>query len=138
MPPITFDGRSLLIAGRRTTLIGAGCEYAMLPRAEQADRLRQVAQLGCNTVIASCPWFLHEPIAGHFDFEGDLNISEFLADAQSAGLRVILRIGPVIGAPFDGGGLPTWLGDRPEVATRTGTPGFLKLTSSWFRKITAE
>ena len=138
MPPITFDGRSLLIAGRRTTLIGAGCEYAMLPRAEQADRLRQVAQLGCNTVIASCPWFLHEPIAVHFDFEGDLNISEFLADAQSAGLRVILRIGPVIGAPFDGGGLPTWLGDRPEVATRTGTPGFLKLTSSWFRKITAE
>lgn len=138
MPPITFDGRSLLIAGRRTTLVGAGCEYSMLPRAERIDRLRGIAQLGCNTVIASCPWFLHEPIAGHFDFEGDLNTSEFLTEAQSVGLKVILRLGPVIGAPFDGGGLPTWLGDRPEVASRTGTPAFLQLASTWFGRITAE
>jgi hypothetical protein len=138
MPPITFDGRSLLIAGRRTTLVGAGCEYSMLPRAERADRLRGLSHLGCNTVVASCPWFLHEPISGHLDFDGDLNISEFLTEAHAAGLRVILRIGPVIGAPFDGGGLPTWLGDRPEIASRTGTPEFLKLASAWFGRIAAE
>ena len=138
MPPITFDSRSLFIAGRRTTLVGAGCEYAMLPQAERVDRLRGVARLGFNTVIASCPWFLHEPINGQFDFEGDLNISEFLTEAHASDLRVILRIGPVIGAPFDGGGLPTWLGDRPEVASRTGTPEFLKLASAWFGRVTTE
>ena len=73
---IAAPGKPLALAYARWMLAALG-----------SQKRRRIAQLGCNTVIASCPWFLHEPIAGRFDFDGDLNISEFLADAQSAGRR---------------------------------------------------
>ena len=55
MPPITFDARSLMIAGRRTALAGAGLEYSALDPEDRAERLRVLAGLGFNTVLASCP-----------------------------------------------------------------------------------
>ena len=96
MPPITFDARSLMIAGRRTALAGAGLEYSALDPEDRAERLRVLAGLGFNTVLASCPWMLHEPVPGQFDFTGRLDLPAFLDEARAAGLRVVLRIGPAI------------------------------------------
>ncbi|MCP4797847.1 MAG: hypothetical protein GY885_16975 [Phycisphaeraceae bacterium] len=138
MPPITFDGRSFLVAGRRTTLFGGGLEYVMQAEHDRRDRLDSLVRLGFNTVVASCPWFLHEPTAGRFDFEGRLDVGRFLREAQEAGLHVVLRIGPAIGAPFDGSGLPTWVGERSDIEPRTGTPAFLELVSRWFSRLSKE
>ena len=138
MPPITFDGRSFLVSGRRTTLFGGGFEYVMQAEHDRRDRLDSLARLGFNTVVASCPWFLHEPTAGRFDFEGRLDVGRFLREAHESGLHAVLRIGPAIGAPFDGSGLPTWIGERADVEPRTGSPGFLELVSRWFSRLSEE
>ena len=135
MPTITIDSRSLLIDGRRTAIMGAGIEYAGLEPSVRRRALDSLASLGFNTVLASCPWHLHEQFAGDTDFGDRLDLRGFLEDAWSRGLRAILRIGPVIGTPFDGGGLPTWLGDRPEVETRAGSPLFLELVSNWYSRL---
>jgi hypothetical protein len=138
MPPITFDGRSFLVSGRRTTLFGGGFEYVMQAEHDRRDRLDSMARLGFNTVVASCPWFLHEPTAGRFDFEGRLDVGRFLREAHESGLHAVLRIGPAIGAPFDGSGLPTWIGEHAGVEPRTGSPGFLELVSRWFSRLSEE
>lgn len=135
MPPITFDARSLMIAGRRTTLAGAGLEYAALDPDDRAERLRVLAGLGFNTVLASCPWMLHESVPGRVDFTGRLDLPAFLDEAHAAGLRVVLRIGPAIGAPFDGGGLPPWLADLPDLEPRSGAPAFMERVAAWYQAL---
>lgn len=138
MPPITFDGRGFLVSGRRTTLFGGGFEYVMQAEHDRRDRLDTLARLGFNTVVASCPWFLHEPTPGRFDFEGRLDVGRFLREAHESGLHAVLRIGPAIGAPFDGSGLPTWIGERPGCEPRTGSPAFLELVSRWYSRLSQE
>lgn len=138
MPPITIDSRSLFIDARRFSIMGAGIEYAGLDPSARRRALESLAALGFNTVLASCPWHLHERIPGDVDFKGRLDIGGFLTDVGECGLRAILRIGPVVGAPFDGGGLPAWLGDRPEVETRAGTPGFMEIVSAWYSRVAEE
>lgn len=130
--PITFDARSFVSAGRRIALAAAGVEYVALDPGERAERLRTVASLGFNTVLASCPWMLHEPVPGRFDFDGRLDIAAFLDEAHAVGLRVILRIGPAIGTPFDGAGLPPWLAEVPDLEARAGSPAFMERVAAWY------
>ena len=135
MPPTTIDSRSIIVDGHRFAIMGAGIEYAGLDPWTRRKALGSLSALGFNTVLASCPWHLHERLPGDIDFEGRLDLRGFLEDAWDHDLRVILRIGPTIGTPFDGGGLPTWLGDRPEVETRSGSPSFLELVSGWYASL---
>ncbi len=51
-------------------------------------------------------WNLHEPIPGHYDFSGILDIVEYVKTAQELGLHVIVRPGPYICAEWEMGGLP--------------------------------
>lgn len=132
MPTINYDARSILIAGRRVAIAGAGLEYAALDPSVRADRLRALASLGFNVVESSCPWMLHEPVPGLVGFEGRLDLNAFLEEAGSAGLRTILRIGPAVGAPWDGGGLPPWLTEVAGLEARSGTPAFMERVASWF------
>ena len=135
MPQTTIDSRSLFVDGRRFSIMGAGVEYAGLDPATRRKALGSLSSLGFNTVLASCPWHLHERLPGDVDFKDRLDLGGFLDDAWNTGLRAVLRIGPTIGTPFDGGGLPTWLGDRPDVETRSGSPAFMELVSSWYSKV---
>ena len=138
MPPITFDGRSFSQGGRRLWVTGARCEYALCSPRSWADRLMAIRQQGFNTVLCSCPWLLHEPIKGQYDFTGALDVAEFIRLAGEEGLRVILRIGPAVGRPFDGAGLPTWFADEPEITVREADPAFMKLCSKWYETVAGQ
>ncbi|MCP4833804.1 MAG: hypothetical protein GY895_03480, partial [Phycisphaera sp.] len=132
MPSITFDSRSLLVSGRRPFIMGAGLEYpSMLPEA-WGDRLHTLRDLGFNTVMSACPWLLHEPVQGHSIFDGRLDLSRYLQSAADVGMSVVLKIGPVVGPPYDGGGLPTWLQGDGDFTARSGAPEFMNLASHWF------
>jgi hypothetical protein len=92
---------------------------------------------GFNTVVSSVPWALHERRQGHHEFEGEDDITAFLEAASKAGLWVILRIGPNVGSPFGGGGLPTWLADMKDnagqqILLREASPGFLEAVTHWW------
>ena len=132
MPLITFDARSLLISGRRMFMVGAGLEYPSLMPDQWADRLRTLQNLGFNTVFSACPWVLHEPAQGRTDFEDRLDLSRFLGEASEVGMSVVLKVGPVVGRPYDGGGLPTWLSGEDRIPARSGAPEFMEIVSKWF------
>lgn len=134
MPSVTYDGQSLFVKGRRAWLVGAGLEYSLVPRREWGHRLDELRRAGVNTVVASVPWLRHEARPGRFDFAGDLDLEEFLRLCEARRLWVVLRIGPSVGEPFDGGGIPSWVIESGAGRLREWDERFLEKVSAIYRQ----
>ncbi|KAK2706516.1 hypothetical protein QYM36_016522 [Artemia franciscana] len=88
---------------------------------------------GLNAVQTYIYWKGHESQDGIYDFDGNLDIEAYFAEASKVGLYVILRLGPYIDAEVDMGGLPFWiLSNNPEAKLRTADPSFMKFVDRWF------
>ena len=138
MPTISYNGQSFSIDGRRLWVLGASIQYARVPSALWSQRIAAIRQAGFNTIETACPWLLHEPRKGRYVFEGDANLRQFIQLCAGAGLRVILRAGPYVGAGFDGGGLPGWLIESPGIRLRESDPQFLEHATRYFRRLLSE
>lgn len=138
MPTITYDSQSFLIDGRRFWVLGASIQYARVPAELWADRIAAAKQAGFNTIATACPWILHEPRKGRFSFQGDADVRHFVELCGDAGMRVVLRAGPYVGAQFDGGGLPSWLVETPGLLVREANEPFLERVAIYFRKLFGE
>lgn len=137
MTAVSFDGRGFSVRNRRVHVVGGRFEYSLVDRASWPSRLRALQAAGFNTVVSSVPWALHERRRGHHEFEGEDDVSAFLEAASEAGLWVILRVGPNVGSPFGGGGLPSWLADikdkeGQQLLLREASPGFLEAVTHWW------
>lgn len=77
---------------------------------------------------------MHEPHPGQFDFEGDLDVAEFIKLAGELGLYVLFRPGPYICSEWDWGGLPFWLLRDPNMVVRSQYHGYTKerTRSTWY------
>lgn len=138
MAQITFDGRSFLLDGRRTWIVGGSLDFARYPAGEWADRLHAAKLAGLNTVVSRVFWNRCEPRPGALDFGGDNDLRTFVRLAQDAGLFVILRPGPFVGGQWDMGGLPTWLGSVDNVAFRQPNAPFLEATGRYLAAVVKE
>ena len=138
MPSVSYNGQAFLIDGRRLWILGASIQYARIPADEWADRIDAARQAGFNTIETACPWIIHEPRKGRLVFQDQADVARFVELCGKAGMRVILRPGPFVGAGFDGGGLPTWLGDEPGVHPRQAGEPFIERVSRYFRKLFGE
>ncbi|MEO1583852.1 MAG: beta-galactosidase [Planctomycetota bacterium] len=125
MASVTYDDQSFMIDGRRILIVGGQIDYARTPREHWADRIQAAKVAGLNTVATSVPWALHEPRTGQFDFEGPLDIRQFVRLVHEAGLYCVLRAGPYIGSGWDMGGLPHWLINKPDIVFRAPNAPFL-------------
>ena len=81
---------------------------------------------------------MHEPHAGQFDFEGDLDVAEFIKLAGELGLYVLLRPGPYICSERDWGGLPFWLMRDPNMVVRSQYYGYTKAAKQFMRRLIPE
>lgn len=138
MPSISYNGQSFAIDGRRFWVLGASIHYARVPAELWGARIAAARQAGFNTIETACPWTVHEPRSGRFNFEGDADVRKFIQTCAAHGCRVILRVGPYINDQFDGGGLPEWLIEMPEVRLRQSNPVFLEHVSRYFRRLLSE
>ena len=117
---ISCDARALTVRNKPVSILASRVEYLLLEPSDWVSRLRALKSLGFTAVQTSVPWSCHEPLPGQFDFHGPCDLSAFLQAAQEVGLWVLLRLGPNIGEPFSGGGLPDWLPE--EGSAKTGPP----------------
>lgn len=138
MPSLTYNGQSFAIDGRRLWVLGASIQYSRVPAALWKSRIAAAKQAGFNTIETACPWVVHEPRKGRLVFDGDANVRQFVQLCGSMGMRVILRPGPYIGHHFDGGGLPGWLIEMPDVKLREDNGTFLEHVSRYFRRLLGE
>ncbi len=75
--------------------------------------------MGLNTITTYVFWNEHEPQPGVYDFSGQRDIAEFIREAQSEGLYVILRPGPYVCAEWEWGGYPAWLLKQHGIVVRS-------------------
>ena len=87
-------------------------------RAQSADRVRLVQ---------------HEAVEGQFNFEGDRDLSKFLATAQKVGLLVVLRAGPYMCGEWEFGGLPAWIFKNGSIPIRTYSQPYISYVDKWWQ-----
>jgi beta-galactosidase len=138
--PETFavESGQFLLNGKPFRIISGEMHYPRIPRAYWRDRFRMAKAMGLNAVTTYVFWNVHEPRPGVYDFSGNLDVAEFLREAQQEGLYVILRPGPYVCAEWDFGGLPAWLLKDHSTVVRSRDPKFIEPTERWIRRLGQE
>ena len=113
----------------------AELHYPRIPKEYWKHRIDMVKSLGMNTVCLYVFWNLHEPAEGEFDFEGQNDIAEFVRLAGEAGMKVIVRPGPYVGAEWEMGGLPWWLLKDKDIKLREPDPRFMERVDKFEQKV---
>lgn len=87
MQNMTINKTGLTLDGRDFYLASGDMHYFRVHPSEWRRRLEMMRDFGLTAVQTYCPWNLHEPTEGQYDFSGMLDLSRFLETAQSVGLR---------------------------------------------------
>src|SRR3972149_4021305 len=100
----------------------AEMHYFRIPKRHWSVCFERIRRAELRIISSAVPWSLHESRQGQFDFDGTTDPAKdlivFLELCREFGFRIILKIGPWIGAEFDHGGLPEFALRHPEtVAT---------------------
>jgi beta-galactosidase len=135
---IRVEGDQFMLDGKPFEIISGEMHYARIPRAYWRDRLEKARAMGLNTISTYVFWNLHEPRPGAYDFGGQLDVAEFIREAQQEGLYVILRPGPYVCSEWDLGGLPAWLLADPKMELRGNNENFLKPAARWLARLGQE
>src|ERR1700690_790876 len=135
---LRVEGDQFVLDGRPFQIISGEMHYPRIPREYWRDRLRKARAMGLNTISTYVFWNLHEPKAGTFDFSGQLDVAEFMREAQQEGLHVILRVGPYVCSEWDLGGYPAWLLTDPRMELRSNQENFLLPARDWLMRLGQE
>jgi beta-galactosidase len=131
------DGKFLL-DGKPFQIVSGEMHYPRIPRAYWRARLRMARAMGLNTITTYVFWNEHEPSPGVYDFSGQRDIAEFIREAQSEGLYVILRPGPYVCAEWEWGGYPAWLLKDHSIVVRSSDPKFMEPARRWLLRLGQE
>ncbi len=131
------DGRFLL-DGKPFQIISGEMHYPRIPRAYWRARFRMAKAMGLNTISTYVFWNEHEPQPGVYDFTGQRDVAEFIREAQSEGLYVILRPGPYVCAEWEWGGYPAWLLKQHGIVVRSTDPKFMQPARRWLLRLGKE
>ncbi|MFJ2744880.1 beta-galactosidase family protein [Streptomyces sp. NPDC087440] len=131
----TDDAGGFRLDGEPFRMLSGGLHYFRVHPQQWADRLRKARLMGLNTVETYVPWNLHQPRPDRFRMDGDVDLPAFLDLAAAEGLHVLLRPGPYICAEWEGGGLPSWLLEQPDIRLRTRDPRFLAAVDDYFTQL---
>ncbi|KAK1384445.1 Beta-galactosidase [Heracleum sosnowskyi] len=132
---VTYDGRSLIINGKRSILFSGSIHYPRSTPDMWSSLISKAKEGGLQVIQTYVFWNLHEPQPGQYDFSGRNDIVGFIKEIQAQGLYVSLRIGPFIEGEWTYGGLPVWLRDVPRIIYRTDNEPFKHLMQNFTTKI---
>ncbi|RVW38626.1 Beta-galactosidase 13 [Vitis vinifera] len=116
---VTYDGRSLIVNGRRELLFSGSIHYPRSTPEMWPDILQKAKHGGLNLIQTYVFWNIHEPVEGQFNFEGNYDLVKFIKLIGDYGLYATLRIGPFIEAEWNHGGFPYWLREVPDIIFRS-------------------
>jgi beta-galactosidase len=138
--PHTFrvENGKFALDGKPFQIISGEMHSPRIPRAYWRARLRMAKAMGLNTVTAYAFWNEHETQPGVFDFTGQHDVAEFIREAQSEGLYVILRPGPYVCAEWEWGGYPAWLLKQHGIVVRSSDPKYMEPARRWLMRLGKE
>ncbi len=132
---IIIKENDFYINGKKEKLYCGSIHYFRVFKEQWRDRLYKLKCLGFNTVETYCPWNLHEKREGVFNFDGMLDLEQFIKVATELELYIIVRPGPYICSECDFGGLPSWLLKNDSVAVRSDDPYFLEKSDRYLKEV---
>ncbi|KAF6166452.1 hypothetical protein GIB67_038189 [Kingdonia uniflora] len=121
---VTYDGRSLVVNGRRELLFSGSIHYPRSTPDMWPKILSKAKHGGINLVQTYVFWNIHEPVQGQFNFEGNYDLVKFIKLIDEMGMYATLRLGPFIQAEWNFGGLPYWLKEVNNITFRTDNAPF--------------
>ncbi|XP_057966485.1 beta-galactosidase 11-like [Malania oleifera] len=121
---VTYDGRSLMVDGRRELLFSGSIHYPRSTPEMWPDLLKKAKQGGLNVIQTYVFWNLHEPVQGQFNFEGNNDLVKFIRLIGEHDMYVTLRVGPFIEAEWNHGGFPYWLREVKNITFRADNEPF--------------
>ncbi|WP_084079533.1 beta-galactosidase [Demequina sp. NBRC 110057] len=134
---IEVTSRSVERGGAPAFPITGEIHYSRLPRERWDDVLAHAKAGGLTSVATYVLWQAHEPRAGDFRWDGNLDLRAFVQLAGEHGLDVVVRMGPWAHGEARHGGFPDWLLALP-VTPRTDDPGYLDLVRRLYGEIVAQ
>ncbi|KAG6534969.1 hypothetical protein ZIOFF_008883 [Zingiber officinale] len=117
---VSYDARSLVIDGERKLIISGSIHYPRSVPSMWPGLVAAAKEGGLNTIETYVFWNGHEPSPGNERFD----LVKFAKIVRDAGLYMILRIGPFVGAEWTYGGIPVWLHYVPGTVFRTNNEPF--------------
>lgn len=129
-----LNGKFILNEKSFNIYSGAMHYFRVLPEYWE-DRLTKLKLAGFNTVETYVCWNLHEPKKGEFNFDGMLDLVNFLKIAQKVGLYAIVRPGPYICAEWDFGGFPAWLLKDGNIRLRCMNEPYLNHVKDFYTEL---
>ena len=132
---ITYDGRSLIINGKRILLISGAFHYPRSTPDMWPQMLQESKAAGLNCIETYVFWDGHERQEGIYDFSERYNLPFFLDLCKKNDLYVILRVGPYICAEWNYGGLPWWMAGKPGLVTRTWNKPYMDAMERWVMEL---
>ncbi|XP_010086721.2 beta-galactosidase 6 [Morus notabilis] len=132
---VTYDGRSLIIDGKRQLLFSGSIHYPRSTPEMWPSLIEKAKDGGLDVIQTYVFWNLHEPKQGQYDFGGRYDLVKFIKEIQAHGLYVCLRIGPYIEGEWTYGGFPFWLHDVPGISYRTDNEPFKFYMKNFTTKI---
>jgi beta-galactosidase len=132
------ENGNFVLDGKPFRIISGEMHYSRIPRQYWRARLRMAKAMGLNTITTYVFWNYHEPRPGEYDFTGQHDVAEFIREAQSEGLYVILRPGPYVCAEWEWGGFPAWLLKTHGIVVRSSDPRFMQPVHRWFMRLGEE
>ncbi|KAF5443788.1 hypothetical protein F2P56_036316 [Juglans regia] len=121
---VTYDGRSLIINGKRELLFSGSIHYPRSTPEMWPDLIAKAKHGGLNVIQTYVFWNIHEPVEGQFNFNGNYDVVKFIKLIGEQGMYVTLRIGPFIQAEWNHGGIPYWLREVPDIIFRSNNGPF--------------
>jgi len=134
MSILTFDSKKLYLDGEPFYMISGDIHYFRIYRGGIRRRLELAKAFGLNTVQTYVPWNVHEPENGKFCFDGIFSLTEFLKEADTLGLKVLLRPSPFICSEWDKGGLPYWLSNE-NLTPRSNDERYLYFVKRYYKEL---
>ncbi len=99
------------------------------------DALLKMKASGIDIVATYCIWSLHEEVEGELSWEGHLNLRRFIELCKELDMKVHLRFGPYCNAEIKNGGLPDWIVNNKNLATRSNDPLYIEYTRRWYQAV---
>jgi len=132
---VTYDGRSLIINGKRELLFSGSIHYTRSTPEMWPDLIAKAKHGGLNVIQTYVFWNIHEPVEGQFNFNGNYDLVKFIKLIGEQGMYVTLRIGPFIQAEWNHGGIPYWLREVPDIIFRSNNGPFKQYMKKYAKMI---